>query len=125
MARILIVDDDADASKLTAIYLTKCGHEVTYVPSGREALAAVIQGAPDVVLLDLLMPEMDGPSFLEVVRSYLRLQSLPVVVMTGLVDSPMIERAQHLKVNAVLITGKARAEDIKQALEQAIARAPG
>jgi len=34
---------------------------------------------PDVVLLDLVMPEMDGPSFLEVVRSYLRLQSLPVV----------------------------------------------
>ena len=38
---------------------------------------------PDLVLLDLLMPDMDGPSFLQVVRLYLRMQSLPVVVLTG------------------------------------------
>jgi len=86
---------------------------------------SVLTSAPDVILLDLLMPEMDGPSFLEVIRSYLRLQTLPVVVLTGLVDSPMIERVQHLKVNAVLLKGKASPEDIQKALEEAAVRAPG
>src|SRR5687767_8031613 len=105
MAKILIVDDDAFAAEPVARYLRSAGHEVSNVPNGREALASVLANTPDVVLLDLLMPEMDGPSFLEVVRSYLRLQSLPVVVMTGLAESPMIDRAQHLKVNSILIKG--------------------
>ena len=125
MAKILIVDDDPDAAKPICFYLEKCGHEVTCVRNGKDALASVIAGVPDVVLLDLLMPEMDGPSFLEVVRSYLRLQALPVVVITGLSESPMVDRARHSRVNDVLIKGKATVEDIRQALEQALIRAPG
>jgi CheY-like chemotaxis protein len=77
------------------------------------------------VLLDLMMPEMDGPSFLEVLRSYLRIQSLPVVVLTGLAESPMVDRAQSLKVNSVLLKGKASPEDILRAVEEAISRMPG
>jgi CheY-like chemotaxis protein len=125
MARILIVDDNDDARDALCRFLQAAGHEVDCVPDGREALASVINSLPDVVLLDLLMPAMDGPSFLEVVRSYLRLQTLPVVVLTALDNSPMIDRAQALKVNAVLLKGKATSDDIQRALEEAIVRAPG
>jgi CheY-like chemotaxis protein len=121
MARILIVDDELDAAKTIQIYLQQCGHEVTALKNGRDALSAVLSGLPDVVLLDLLMPEMDGPKFLEVVRSYLRLQSLPVVVLTGLEEGPMIDRARQLKVNAILTKSKATSEDIREAIERAIA----
>src|SRR5215212_10921136 len=107
MAKILIVDDVEDARESLAVVLRELGHAVTCVPNGREALSSVLADLPDVVLLDLLMPEVDGPSFLEVVRSYLRLQSLPVVVLTALSDSPMIDRVRALKVNAVLVKGKA------------------
>ena len=93
---------------------------MTCVPNGREALAHVLHETPDVVLLDLMMPDMDGPSFLQVVRLYLRMPSLPVVVLTGFTESPMIERALHLKVNSVLIKGKASPTEILQALEAAI-----
>jgi DNA-binding NarL/FixJ family response regulator len=75
---------------------------------------------PDVVILDLLMPEMDGPSFLEVVRSYLRLKTLPVVVLTGLSDDPMIERAQALRPNFILAKDKASMDEIRQAVEKAM-----
>lgn len=125
MAKILIVDDHEDARESLATLLQDSGHTVTCVPNGREALAAILAALPDVVLLDLLMPEMDGPSFLEVVRSYLRFQSLPVVILTALSDSPMIERARALKVNSVLIKGKATAEDVQKALEEAVVRYPG
>jgi CheY-like chemotaxis protein len=125
MAKILIVDDDADAGGSLAKFLQAGGHEVTTVPNGREALSSVLAATPDVILLDMLMPEMDGPTFLEIIRSYLRLQSLPVVVLTGVPDSPMVDRVQHLKVNSVLVKGKASPEDIQKAVEEAATRAPG
>src|SRR5215213_8501631 len=125
MAKILIVDDERDAGDTLGIFLNKCGHEVKVVPNGREALSSVLSSLPDVILLDLMMPEMDGPSFLEVLRSYLRIQSLPVVVLTGLTDSPMIDRARALKVNSILAKGKASLADVRQAVDEALHRLPG
>jgi CheY-like chemotaxis protein len=124
MAFILIVEDNADACEPLSRFLEKAGHEVKCVPNGREALAQVLAKPPDVVLLDLLMPEMDGPSFLEVIRSYLRIQSLPVVIWTALVDSPMVDRARALKVNSILAKGKAGFEEIQRAIEEAVHRLP-
>lgn len=125
MASLLIVDDDADGREALCTYLTKAGHAVDCVSNGREALAAVLGRLPDLVILDMFMPEMDGGNFLEVVRSYLRLQSLPVIVMTGLPDSPMVDRVRHLKVNAVLVKGKATFEDIAAAVRTELHRVPG
>jgi len=125
MAKILIVDDDEDTRESMGTFLLGAGHTVAGVPNGREALAAILADLPDVILLDLLMPEMDGPSFLEVVRSYLRIRSLPVVVLTGLTDSPMIDRARALSVNSILVKGKASPEDIEKELEAALIRHPG
>jgi CheY-like chemotaxis protein len=125
MAKILLVDDQPDHSSTIVKFLEQAGHLVKVRPNGREALSSVLVDMPDLVILDLLMPEMDGPSFLEVIRSYLRLQSLPVIVLTGLADSPMVERVQALKVNSVLVKAKAGLEDIKHAVDEALVRAPG
>jgi two-component system KDP operon response regulator KdpE len=125
MAKILIVDDNTDACESLAVFFRKAGHEVVSAPNGREALMQVLASPPNVILLDLVLPEMDGPSFLEVIRSYLRIGSLPVVVLTGLDDSPMIDRVQSLKVNSVLHKGKAAPDDILKALEEALVRHPG
>src|SRR6476661_6212769 len=107
MARVLIVDDHPDHGEALTKVLHKAGHYATFVSNGRDAIGQVLNQPPDVVVLDLLMPVMDGPSFLEVVRSYLRIQSLPVIVLTGLSDSPMLERTRSLKVNSILVKGKA------------------
>ena len=122
VGKILIVDDHLDFCKPLATLFQLSGHEVSSAPNGREALNHVLTDVPDVILLDLRMPEMDGPSFLKVLRSYLRLQSLPVVVLTGISDSPMIERAKSFKVNSVLTKSKASPSEIMQALEDALAR---
>jgi DNA-binding NarL/FixJ family response regulator len=84
----------------------------------------VIARTPDLVILDLFMPEMDGANFLEIIRSYLRLQSLPVIVLTGLPDSPVVDRARFLKVNAILVKGKATLEEIAEAVRTELHRIP-
>jgi two-component system, sensor histidine kinase and response regulator len=125
MAKILIVDDSEDSCKSLATLFRQEGHDATCVPNGREALASVLSSLPDVILLDLVMPEMDCPSFLEVIRSYLRIGSLPVVVLTGLEESPMIERARTLKVNSILLKGKVTPEEILKTVQDSIGHYPG
>jgi len=124
MASLLIVDDDKDGREVLCRYLESKGHRVDCVSNGKEALGSVIGQTPDLVILDLFMPEVDGGGFLEVVRSYLRLQSLPVVVLTGLPDSPAVDRARFLKVNAILIKGKVTLDEIHTTIEQELHRAP-
>src|SRR5688572_16955569 len=124
MASILIVDDDRDGREALSRYLQRAGYEVDSASDGRDALAAVLARTPDLIVLDMFMPQIDGSGLLEIVRSYLRLQSLPVVVLTGLPDSPLVERARFLKVNAILIKGKATPEDILRAVQEELPRAP-
>jgi CheY-like chemotaxis protein len=72
LAHALIVDDDHDGREPMAHVLRRAGHEVTCASDAKEALAVLTGQTPSVVILDLMMPEMDGAQLLEVIRSYLR-----------------------------------------------------
>src|SRR5690242_9956234 len=103
MAVVLLVDDDADSSEPVLRRLRKAGHRVIYQPNGREALSALTNESPDVVILDARMPEMDGLSFLEVIRCYLRWQTLPVIMLTAYSDGHHMRRAAELGVKKTFL----------------------
>ena len=103
MASVLVVDDDVDSREAVARYLRQARHRVTCVPNGREALAALSEDCPDVVVLDALMPEMDGVTFLEVIRCYLRWQNLPVILLTAYPEGMHIRRAVELGVRKTFL----------------------
>lgn len=124
MAKILIVEDYPDLSESLKLYFVLQGHDAKCAPNGREALLEVLDQCPDVILLDLSMPVMDGPTFLETIRSKLRQSSLPVVVLTALADGPGHDLVRDLGVNAVLTKGRATPVEILLALEAACARHP-
>jgi CheY-like chemotaxis protein len=124
MGRVLVVDDDADSVEPICQYLRKSGYTVECVFNGQEALARIIEERPDLVILDVFMPQLDGCGLLEILRSYLRLQSLPVIVYTGMGDSPMVDRARQLKVNAILTKGKATLQEIGEAVRMEMHRIP-
>ncbi|AKV04522.1 DNA-binding response regulator, AraC family [Labilithrix luteola] len=87
-ATVLVVDDDEDTVETMRDILREEGHVVLCARNGREALELVSEKRPDLVLLDLNMPEMDGRSFLETIRNDPALANTHVVVLSGAPDAP-------------------------------------
>ena len=83
LRRILIVDDNIDAADSLGIMLSYSGHEVRVVYSGRDALQTAGQFAPDAMILDLGMPEMDGYAVARAVRSDPLLRTVRLIALSG------------------------------------------
>jgi CheY-like chemotaxis protein len=81
--RILIADDKASSRELVRTILENLGYEVQEAEDGIRALEAVLQGAPDLVLLDLQMPGLTGQEVLAKLRADERFADLPVVALTA------------------------------------------
>lgn len=78
--KILIVDDDTNIADLISMYLNKEGYETREVYSGRKALDLFSIFAPNMVLLDIMLPEMDG---YEVCREIRRISKVPIIMLTA------------------------------------------
>lgn len=91
--RVLLVDDDEVNLLLTAAALRERGFDVTEANSGGDALAHLSARTPDVVVLDALMPELDGFETCSLLRATPGFESLPVLMLTGLDDEASINRA--------------------------------
>ena len=95
--RLLVVDDSHQSSHLLSTLLTGWGYEVVVASSGEEALERLAEEAPDLVLLDIVLPGMDGHDVCRRLRQDPKSSMLPVVMMTG---SPDQERVQSLEAGA-------------------------
>jgi CheY-like chemotaxis protein len=84
---VLVVDDDGDSVEAMREILSAEGHRVLTAMNGRDALELTRREHPDLVLLDLEMPGMDGRSFLSELRSHADVSDVPVVVVSGAVDA--------------------------------------
>ncbi len=86
MAKILVVDDDPLVTGLVKINLELGGFEVEEAWGGEEALQIIEERVPDLVLLDVMMPELDGWDLLRMLRSNPTTKDLPVVLLTAKVQ---------------------------------------
>lgn len=93
---ILVIDDDAVVRSMLARRLEQSGHDVSTAKNGREGLEAVRAEAFDVVLLDVLMPELDGYQVLEQLKKDPKLRHIPVVMITALDDMESAVRCIEL-----------------------------
>ncbi len=80
---ILIVDDERDLAELLVYNLRKAGYETTVATGGRQALEAIAANTPDLVLLDIMLPELSGTEVASRIRSNQATANLPIIMLTA------------------------------------------
>ena len=81
--RVLVIEDDKDIADLVAHYLGKAGFTTETIASGRDALKAIIDRPPELVVLDLMLPQLDGLEICRAVRSNARTAAVPIIMLTA------------------------------------------
>ena len=103
--RILVIDDEAPIREIVAASLQKLGGwEVAVAASGKEALQQIHEKPPDAIVLDVIMPEMDGLTFLKYLRADPVTKSIPVVLLTA--NSYLFETQLFSQMGVVLAVDK-------------------
>jgi CheY-like chemotaxis protein len=101
--RILIIDDEDDIREVAALSLeTVAGWEVAVASSGAQGLARAAEYIPDAILLDVMMPGMDGPTTFRALRKNPATSQIPVLLLTAKVQSNDQRRFADLGVEAIL-----------------------
>jgi CheY-like chemotaxis protein len=101
--KILIVDDENDIREVAAMSIEAvCGWDVVQARSGPEGIRLAELHHPNAILLDVMMPDMDGPSTLQQLRSKPALSDIPVIFLTAKVQGSDRKRFAELGVDAVL-----------------------
>jgi CheY-like chemotaxis protein len=103
MSRILIVDDAPASREAMAKWLQREGFETACARNGAEGLVRLKDSKPDLILLDHMMPEVDGLTFLSGIRRFPKWKQIPVIMMTGMKDKTHQRRAETLGVNEYLV----------------------
>jgi len=81
--RILAVDDEPEITDLIRYHLTRAGYEVDTAANGWEALAAIQRHRPDLMLLDLMLPDLDGFDVCEILRREAATATIPIVIISA------------------------------------------
>jgi two-component system, OmpR family, response regulator MtrA len=91
-ARVVVADDDVDILALVKAVLERSGHEVIAVTNGAQALASVQSHNPDLAVLDISMPELDGLEVLRRLRADEDTHDLPVILLSAQAQEADVER---------------------------------
>ena len=121
MARVLVVDDARVARAVLREALQAAGHEVVEAPNATEGLKAAVETRPDCITTDLLMPGIDGLTFIDTLRA--RGVHTPVVVVTADIQRSTREECMRRGVAAVLAKPVERAQ-LARAVDEALASRP-
>lgn len=115
---VLIVDDEVDYLELIKERVGSWGYEVITATAGKEALAIIKKKHPDIVILDYLMPNMNGTEVLRQIRKFDK--HLPVIMFTAYADMKNIKIAQELRASAFIPKLSAYSSDIQETLRSAL-----
>jgi CheY-like chemotaxis protein len=123
VAYVLIVDDEPDLVALLRDQVAMLGHEVCVATDGVEGLRLALERPPDVVITDVVMPNMDGPEMLVELRLREATRGLPVIALSALTDTRTQARMKALGVVGFLAKPYSM-RDLARELDQAIGPRP-
>src|SRR5262249_8238921 len=114
MPKVLVVDDSLSVRKVVEKALTGRGVEVLSAATGTEAIERIEQERPDIVVCDVILPDKDGYKVGEFVRGHPALAGTPVLLISGVVNSPVLGRAAEIQANDVMFKPFAAEELVRK-----------
>jgi DNA-binding response OmpR family regulator len=118
--RVLVVDDETNITELVAMALRYVGFDVATASSGRDAITAVTEFRPDLVVLDVMMPDLDGFEVCELLKRNRETNLIPVLMVTALNDASHRSRGVRVGANDYL-TKPFTTEGLFSAIDRALA----
>lgn len=122
-ALLLVAEDDQFYANLYRTKLEKEGFRVLVAQNGRETLEILRKSNPDLIILDLVMPEMDGFEVLKKLREEKDIRNVPVIILSNLGQPEDIERAKQLGVFKYIIKSNVSIHQMVESVEEALAGA--
>jgi len=121
MARILLIDDDVDSCEPLVAFFEREGHTVKHVSQARSGLAALPVVLPDLIIVDLRMPHMDGFMFLRQLREEPLGARMPVILLTAHSDADTRWKASEMGVDHLFLKGDYDVRRLLNAIDEVTA----
>ena len=116
MKKILIVEDDADVASNIECVLSKEGYSVFVANNGAAGIAAAKIRTPDLIIMDIMLPDIDGGVAIEKIQEYPPCKNIPVIFLTGLMSSD--EEGDNVNVGGKMYPGIGKPFDFPRLLEK-------
>jgi len=117
---ILVIDDELEFSEFLQFRLRDCGHKLFFATNGTQALNQARQHLPDVILLDLLLPDLDGLTLCEILRRQLSTRDTPVIMISA-VDGEVTRKSARIAGACAYFTKPLDFEGLKTKLAEVLA----
>jgi len=102
MARILIVDDEPELTDMLKMRLESAGYEVITAVDGQEGLEKAKKEKPDLMILDLMLPKMDGYKVCGLLKNDARYSKIPIIIFTARAQESDVKMGQEVKADAYI-----------------------
>lgn len=117
---VLLVDDDVNLRQMYAIRLEAAGYKVIEAGNGEEAMARAVDQKPDCILLDIMMPRVNGFDVLDILKTTKSTKGVPVVVLTALMQDDTKERVKNSGAAGFLVKAEVVPSQVVDVIEQVI-----
>ncbi len=119
--KILIIEDDSFLQGLVATKLTKEGYEIVTAANGEEAVKVADEKKPDFILLDLVLPGMDGFEVLSKIRKNDSLKKTPIIVFSNLAEDKDMAKAKELGANEFMVKSNFTLDELAVKIKEILA----
>ena len=96
MSKILIIENEEFLRKLYSEFLSMSKYDVYTAENGKDGFALLESNVPDLIILDIKMPVMDGPAFLSNIKNNMKLRHIPIIILTGVSEYVYIKECLEL-----------------------------
>lgn len=118
--KILFIEDESALQRAATDILTQEGYEVLSALNGEEGLSIAQKDVPDLVLLDLILPQKNGFEVLEALKKDEKTKHIPIIILSNLEGNADIERALELGATTYLVKTNYRLEEVVEKIKQII-----